>query len=119
MRRREFERMVDRALEGLPEAFRERLDNVVIVVEDHPSARLLRSLGMGPDELLFGFYEGTPLTEPGREYDFRVPDTITLYQRTFELACGTPEEIAEEVRKTVLHEIGHHFGLSEEELEDV
>ena len=119
MRRRAFERLVMEALDQLPEVFQERLENVAIVVEDHPRASLLKSLGMGSDELLFGFYEGTPLTDPFRGQDFRLPDKITLYQRSFEETCDTRKEMVEEVRKTVLHEIGHHFGLEEEQLEDL
>lgn len=117
MKRRDFERLVMEALDQLPEVFQEYLENVAIVIEDRPSAALLRSLGMERDDLLFGFYEGTPITDPFRHQEFQLPDKITLYQRTFEEACATHEEMVEEVRKTVLHEIGHHFGLEEDQLE--
>ena len=119
MKRGDFKRLVIEAMDQLPEEFQQRLDNVAFVIEDHPSASLLRSLGMGQDELLFGFYEGSPITDPFHQSDFSLPDKITLYQNTFEQACITKEEIAEEVRKTVLHEIGHHFGLEEDQLEEL
>lgn len=119
MKRKDFERLVVKALKGLPRAFQDRLDSVVVVVEARPSSRLLRSMGMEPDELLLGLYEGTPLTEYGREADFSLPSKITIFQEPVESVCRSPEEMEEEIRRTVIHEIGHHFGLGEEELEGV
>ena len=119
MKRGDFERLVIEALGQLPEQFQRYLENVAFVVEDHPSPRLLRSLGMETDELLFGFYEGSPITDPFGSADFKLPDKITLYQQTFEIAFTSWEEIIEEVRKTVLHEVGHHFGLEEDDLEEL
>ena len=117
MRRREFERLVARALESLPVPFQSRLDNVVVIVEDWPSPELLQDLEVDPDETLFGYYEGTPLTEYGRDAGAALPDRIYIYQGAIEEVCRTKAEIIEEVRKTVLHEVGHHFGLGEAELE--
>ncbi len=119
MKRSDFKRLVIEALDQLPGEFQQRLENVAFVIENRPAASLLRSLGMEQDELLFGFYEGSPITDPFRQSEFQLPDKITLYQHTFELACITQEEMVEEVRKTVLHEIGHHFGLEEDQLEEL
>ena len=119
MKRSDFERLVIEALDQLPKEFQAHLENVAFVIEDRATNRLLQSLGMEQDELLFGFYEGSPITDSFHEGEFRLPDKITLYKRTFELACISHEEIVEEVRKTVLHEIGHHFGLEEDQLEEL
>lgn len=117
MRRREFERLVVRALGDLPPQFRAYLDNVVVLVEDRPSRELLAQLGMAPGDLLYGYYEGTPLTEFGRDFGMRLPDRIYIFQGPIEEVCRNRAEMEAEVQATVLHEIGHHFGLSEEELE--
>ena len=74
--------------------------------------------GTDPTETLFGLYTGTPLTERSSSYGMVLPDKITLYQRSIEEVCRTKGEIQEQIRTTLLHEIGHHFGLSEDELEE-
>lgn len=120
IRRREFELLVRRAVKELPPAFRRRVAGVDVIVEDAPSAELQRELGLEPGELLFGLYDGTPLTDPDRyAAAMLMPDRITLFQRTFELSCATPQEVLQEVRQTVMHEVGHHFGLTEDRLKDV
>ena len=119
MTERQFEELVARALDSLPEKFKSRLDNLVIEVQDRPSRRLLRSLGMAEDDLLFGLYDGVPLTAYGREEMARLPDRIIIFKEPIGQTCESQAEIEEEVRKTVLHEIGHYFGLKEEDLEDV
>ena len=115
--RRRFRRLVEQALERLPDEFQARLQNVAVVIEDWPSRALLRDLDVPEDELLFGLYEGLPLTEWGRDDMVRIPDRIRIFQGPIEEACATDEEIVAEVRTTVLHEVGHHFGLSDEELD--
>ena len=117
LNRRRFRRLVERALVGLPDDFRARLQNVAVIVEDRPSPALLRDLGLAEDDLLFGLYEGLPLTEWGRDDLLRIPDRIRIFQGPIEDACESDDEIVSEVRSTVLHEVGHHFGLSDEELE--
>ena len=117
MRRREFERLVARALESLPDVFKERLEDVVVIIEDWPAQELLDDLGMPEDETLMGYYEGTPLTDFGRDYSMRLPDRIYVFKGPIEEACDTPAEVEEEILKTVMHEVGHFFGLSEEEVE--
>ena len=118
MTRKAFEQLVIQALDALPDAFKTHLDDVVVLVEPWPEDDLLVSLGMDPEEeTLFGFYEGHPLTEYGRDSVTRLPDRIFVYQRPIEAVCDSPEEIVEEVRKTVMHEVGHFFGLDEDALE--
>lgn len=111
----EFCTLVQEAMEELPEAFRDRLENVVVDVEQTPPAHLLRELGIQRGESLMGLFQGSPITE--QEYGAATPNRVVLYQRSIEEACRSREEIAYEVRRTVLHELGHHFGYSEEDLD--
>ncbi|KPK63651.1 MAG: hypothetical protein AMS21_06575 [Gemmatimonas sp. SG8_38_2] len=118
MERATFERLVQRALDSLPEEFAERLENVAVVLEDEPDLEDLREMGLDPlteaDELL-GLYKGVPLIErEGTLSD--LPDHIAIYMGPILRTCRSPKEVAREVRKTVIHEIGHHFGLSDEEM---
>ena len=115
--RRRFQRLVDQALRSLPGDFKEQLQNLAVVVEDWLSRSLLRDLGVPEDDLLFGLYEGLPLTEWGRDDVLRIPDRIRIFQGPIEEVCTSDDEIVAEVRTTVLHEVGHHFGLSDEDLD--
>lgn len=116
----EFELLVGRALRRLPREFRRRLDGIAVVIEDEPTPEQREELGLAPKELLFGLYDGVPLTDPDRySATIAFPDRIILFQRSFERACSTKEEVEEEIRLTVIHEVGHHFGLDEEELHEV
>lgn len=117
MDRRRFRLLVEQAILSLPGTFQDRLQNVALIIEDRPGPGLLGELGMDPDDLLFGLYEGLPLTEWGRDDVLRIPDRIRIFQEPIEEVCESDEEIVAEVRSTVLHEVGHHFGLSDEELE--
>ena len=116
--RREFRRLVSEAMASLPPLVAERLQNVEVVVEDRPTLEDLDMAGVEPSETLFGLYTGTPLTERGSWYGMVLPDKITLYQRSIEEVCGTKRQVREQIRITLMHEIGHHFGLSEGELEE-
>lgn len=107
------------ALETIPEPIRARMDNIDVVIDDAPSDDQLAALDLEPDELLFGLYEGTPLIERGITADPLMPDKITIFRRAFEAACDTEEEITEEVRRTVVHEVAHHFGFDEDKLADL
>ena len=111
-----FARLVREALADLPPAFSERLDNVAVLIADEPSRSKLRALGLAPGETLFGLYEGTPLGERGTSYHLALPDRITIYRHPILQACATTEEMKQEIRLTVIHELGHHFGLSDDEL---
>jgi len=120
--RQAFEGLVREAVAELPEAFRERMSNVSIVVKDHPSAHDLDyALEVGEDdpEGLFGLYHGVPLPERDSQYDKVLPDLITIYQATHEWECDSFEELRAEVRITVRHEIAHHFGIDDDRLEEL
>lgn len=117
--RRKFEALVLEALEGIPEPIRERMQNVDVVIEDWPEEDQLTELGMQPDELLFGLYEGTPLTERGISEHSLLPDKITIFQGPLEDAYEWDDEIKEEIRKTVVHEVAHHLGIDEERLAEL
>jgi predicted Zn-dependent protease with MMP-like domain len=112
-----FERLVVRALRRLPSDVRDMLDNVEIVVEDEPTAEQIGSYEDGDE--LFGLYEGTPLTARGSDYSLVLPDKITIFRRPIERACRTPEEMADEIRITVIHELAHHFGIEEDRIADL
>jgi predicted Zn-dependent protease with MMP-like domain len=120
MRRAAFRRLVSQALEDLPGEFLEKLSNIEVVVEALPTADQEAGAGGDPDEgLLLGLYEGVPLTERTSAYGEVLPDRITLFQDNIEAVCETRAEIVEEVRKTVLHEIAHHFGIDDARLEEL
>ena len=113
----EFAALVERAVKGLPTQFADALNEVPIEIRDRPSRKLLRSLGMDDDELLLGMYHGLPRTERSVEDSGRLPDVIHIYQEDVELVSDSEAELIEQVRTTVLHELGHHFGMSEEDLD--
>jgi predicted Zn-dependent protease with MMP-like domain len=115
MDHRHFHHFISRALESIPEEFSRYLDNVEIMWEDQPSASALRKVGAMS---LLGLYEGIPLTERNQGYSLVLPDRITLYRKPIESISRNDDEIVEQIRRTVIHEIGHHFGLSEREIRD-
>ncbi|MCJ7667984.1 MAG: metallopeptidase family protein [Anaerolineae bacterium] len=119
MRGEEFERLVAEALEELPEEFQKRLDNVDVVVAAEPTRVQRERAGIGSHQTLFGLYEGVPLTKRDRGYHLVLPDKITIFQRPMEAVCRTDEEIRNLVRKTVMHEIAHHFGIGDERLREL
>ena len=94
------------------------MKNVEIVVEDSPSPALLAEMGNEPGETLYGLYHGTPLTERGWAHGNALPDRIVIYQRPLEAECEDEDELFEEVCLTLIHEAGHYFGLSEEEIDE-
>lgn len=113
---REFEAIVAQALDGLPEAFAKLLDNVEVVVEIWPSRQDLSGVGITRGQTLFGLYRGIPQTKRAN-YHSVLPDKISIFAGPIVMAYGdNPESIREQVRKTVLHEIGHHFGMSDKEI---
>jgi predicted Zn-dependent protease with MMP-like domain len=116
MDRATFEMLVDQALDSLPPEIQDWLDNVAIVVGAWPTAQQLAQAGLRRGNLLFGLYVGVPKTRRGFTYGEVVPDKIVIFQRPIEQVCRTPAQVRECVRKTVLHEIGHHFGLDEDDL---
>jgi predicted Zn-dependent protease with MMP-like domain len=118
MERKQFEQLVKEAVEELPEEFRERLQNVVIIVDDNPSPEMLAQMDLEDDDILFGLYEGTPLTERGFGAPLQ-PDRIWIFQRPIEEECDNEEEIRDEIKITIVHEVAHFFGLDDDYLEDI
>jgi len=110
-----FRELVSEAIDSLPVEFLTRLNNVAVVVEDYPSLQQLRKLRLSSWGLLFGLYEGIPQTKRG-SYSGVLPDKITIFKHSIEKVARSGEEIKAQVRATVIHEIGHHFGLSDEDL---
>jgi predicted Zn-dependent protease with MMP-like domain len=119
MTREHFTRLVEEALRDIPRRFRAAMKNVAVVVEDVPPPHVLEEMEMGPDETLFGLYQGTPLPERGWGYGNALPDRISIYQRPIVEACADEDEIRDCVAETVIHEFGHYFGMSEEEIEEI
>lgn len=113
----QFGQLVDEAVDGLPEFFLRQMKNIVLVTEPWPSKEVLRWAGVEPGDTLLGLYEGVPLTERTGDYMLVTPDMITIFQGPIEEVTGPdPEVIRAEVRHTVIHEIAHHFGISDERL---
>jgi len=117
--RREFEKLVERALTRLPGRFRERIENVAVVVEDWADDDTLAEMEIEPPDTLYGLYRGTDLTRRDSFYGGVLPDTITIYQGPIEEDCDSREEMEELVRDTVVHEVGHYFGLDDDRLEEL
>ncbi len=120
MTRDDFCRIVEGALDSLPEQFRERIHNVAVLVEDCPEEQRERQRPRGtPRRLTLGVFVGVPRTQKS-VFDLRTsPDYIVLYQKNIEAVCRNEDEIREQIRRTVIHELGHYFGMSESQLADV
>ncbi len=119
MDRADFERIVAQALDSLPPAFLERLDNVEVVVEPYANRETLRLAGVADPMQLLGFYHGIPLTERSQGYTLVLPDKISIYQQPIERICRTSEAIRAQVSRTVMHELAHHFGLDDDRLREI
>lgn len=113
----QFDKIVQEALDRLPEPFAVHLENVMVIVEDEPDTELLESLDMDPEEdTLFGFYQGVPLDERSFFHGNEMPDVIYIFKGPHEREFNSRQDMIEEIIKTVLHEIAHHFGMTEEQL---
>ena len=117
--RNEFERLVARALRRLPRRFRDRLENIAVVVEQWADDETLDEMGVEPPDTLYGLYRGTDLTRRDTSYGDVLPDVIIIYQGPIQEDCETFEEMEELVRDTVVHEVGHYFGLDDDQLSDL
>ncbi|MEO8605482.1 MAG: metallopeptidase family protein [bacterium] len=118
MTRARFHELVVAALEEIPPPFRDQLDGVAVVVEDEPSDELLRELGLDPrHDTLYGLYDGVPVNERSVADGLPLPDRIAIYYRPLVRDFRTPSAIRREIRKTVIHEVGHLFGLDDDEIE--
>jgi predicted Zn-dependent protease with MMP-like domain len=113
-----FERLVARALAGIPAPFREALAEVAIVVEDEPTPQQRRENDLADDDMLYGLYEGVPRTEYGADWS-GVPNRITLFRLPLEEDFADPAELADEVRITVMHELAHHLGIDDNRLDEL
>jgi predicted Zn-dependent protease with MMP-like domain len=109
-----FDRLVDRAVASIPQPFRAALDGIALVIADEPTPEQLRENGMGPDETLYGLYEGVPLDEWGGD-SVPVPTRILLFRLPLEEDYPDPLDLADEVRITILHELAHHLGIEDED----
>lgn len=113
----EFEQLVAEAVDSLPSFFLEKMQNVEILVMPWPTADMLRRTGTRRGNLLLGLYTGVPLTKRTSGYNLVAPDTITIFQRPLEKVAGSDlESLRKRVRHTVIHEIAHHFGISDARL---
>jgi predicted Zn-dependent protease with MMP-like domain len=120
MSRAEFERLVAEAMTLIPRRFRREIKNLAIVVEDEPSDELLEDMEIEPPDTLFGLYHGTPLTERTWGFGNSLPDRISIYQGPIEDACeGDEDEMRVVIGETLIHEVGHYFGMSEEQIEEI
>jgi predicted Zn-dependent protease with MMP-like domain len=117
--RREFEELVVLALKRLPKFFKNKMQNVDVVVEDRASRDLLSEVDLRSPFELLGLYQGVPLDRRGFYYGNVLPDKITLFQTPIESMCQTKEEIEEKVKEVVIHEVGHYFGLDDEKLREL
>ena len=114
MTRRQFEGLVERSLRTLPAVFREKLKNIAVVVEDWADDETLEEMGIEPPDTLYGLYRGVDITGRDSSYGNVLPDVITIYQGPIEEDAGDEAEMREIVRETVMHELGHYFGLDDE-----
>jgi len=119
MTRGAFEQRVQEAIATIPPEFRDAVKNLAIVIEDAPAAALLEEMEIEPGDTLFGLYQGTPLTERRWDYGNTLPDRITLYQRPIEEASADEDDVVVCIGETLIHELGHYFGLSEDEIEAI
>jgi len=115
----EFEQLVVQALDDLPEFFRQKLQNVEVVVADWPTPAELHSVGLKPGQLLLGLYQGIPQTKRTSHYGLVLPDKITIYRFPIEQVCRSREQIIKQVQHTVKHELAHHFGIDDDRLREI
>jgi predicted Zn-dependent protease with MMP-like domain len=114
-----FERLVADALTSIPRRFRDAMENLAIVVEDEPARELLEEMEIEPPDTLLGLYQGVPLTERAWDYGNALPDRILLFQGPLERDSDDEDDLIVAIGETLIHEIGHYFGLSEEEIEHI
>ena len=110
---------MQRALDSIPPEFAERIDNVEIFVRSRPTADDLGAVGLPRGQMLLGLYQGHPLTSRASYYGSTLPDRIILYQDAIESVCTTEDDVVEQVRRTVLHEIAHFFGIDDDRLHEI
>ncbi len=119
MDRKTFEQHVAEALATIPRRFRKAMQNIAIVVEDEPSRQFLAEMGIEPPDTLLGLYQGTPLTERSWGYGNTLPDRVLIFQGPHERAADDEDDLVVAIGETLIHEIGHYFGMSEEQIEEI
>ena len=119
MNRKRFEQLVAEAIELIPARFRREMKNIAVVVEDEPSSELLEEMEIEPPDSLYGLYQGTPLPERTWGYGNTLPDRVALFKNIIEEDCETEDDVRDCIAETLIHEVGHYFGLSEEEIEEI
>jgi predicted Zn-dependent protease with MMP-like domain len=119
MTREQFEKLVVEAMALIPKRFRLEMKNIAVVVEDEPSAELLDEMEIEPPDSLYGLYQGTPLPERTWGYGNTLPDRVTLFQKPIEEDSEDEDDVRAVIGETLIHEVGHYFGLSEEEIEEI
>ena len=119
MENKEFEELVKRGIEQIPERFRKLMENVAIVVQDMPTEDQLKKVNLPSKNSLLGLYEGIPKTKRGDYYGNVLPDKITIFKKNIERIAKNEKEIEQRVVRTIWHEIAHHFGLNEKEVRDL
>ena len=115
----DFDRLVAQALDELPEVFRERLENVEVVVEDWPDRQTMRLAGIRHPADLLGFYHGVPLTERSQGYNLVLPDKISIYRQPILMRCRTRDNVRATVRHVLRHEVAHYFGIDDDRLREI
>ena len=115
----QFQQLVAEAVEALPAEIKRMMENVAVTVALYPTEEQKRSVGLGPGQSLYGLYQGVPLTQRTSYYGMVPPDRITIFMYPMVYHHPTPEGVRRQVQKTVLHEIGHHFGMGEKQLRDL
>jgi len=119
MNRHDFQNLVAEAVQTIPQKFRDAMQNIAIVIEDEPSLETLQEVGIEPPDTLLGLYQGTPLTERQWAHGNILPDKITLFQFPIEDESEDEDDLVVAIGETLIHEVGHYFGLSEEEIEEI
>ena len=120
MTREAFRELVEDAIDSIPKKFARHIRNLAIVIEDTPSPELLEEMEVEAQDSLLGLYQGTPLNERGFGYGNALPDRITLFQGPIEdEADGDEDEIVVAIGETLIHELGHYFGMSEEQIMEI
>ena len=119
MTRAKFEQLVADAITIIPKRFRREMKNIAIIVDDEPSAELLEEMEIDPPDSLYGLYQGTPLPERTAGWGNTLPDCVTLFQKPIEEDCDDDDDVRMVIGETLIHEVGHYFGLSEDEIEEI
>jgi len=119
MKKEKFETIIEEAMAMLPKKFKKYIDNLAVIVEEKPPAEVYRQTGSSPYSRILGLYHGVPFKHRGPYYGNLPPDVIVIYQQPIEEICNSEEEVKQKIKEVVFHEVGHYFGLSDEELREI